>query len=80
MPRSETFEQYVVEAARAWAEISLYSYRSDANYRPGQVAFNVLYEDRPDLAVRIRGGNIDPFYDDDALVEFYAWVSENWDN
>lgn len=48
--------------------------------RPGQHAFNVLYEVRPDLADRIRGDhlNLDPFHQSANLPAFWAWVEANW--
>ena len=52
--------------------------------RHGQTIFNVLHEHRPDLANRVRGTLVDPFYVPDgetgkeARLMFIAWVFENW--
>ena len=47
-------------------------------WREGQTAFNVLHEMRPELANKIRGGTIDPFYRDDKLPYFVEWLEGDW--
>jgi hypothetical protein len=47
--------------------------------RIGQASFNVLVESRPDLSELIRTTDLDPFYNDDVLPEFYDWLFVNWD-
>lgn len=44
------------------------------DFRAGQAAFNMLYVLRPDLADQIRGTDLDPFYQDERLPAFYAWL------
>lgn len=44
--------------------------------RAGQAAFNVLGLVRPDLAERVRGTELDPFYRDDRLDAFFVWLEE----
>jgi hypothetical protein len=46
--------------------------------RLGQAYFNVLTYVRPDLADKIRGGHLDPFYRDKLINEFLNAVSVNW--
>lgn len=46
--------------------------------RRGQYAFNLLCEVRPDLSEQVRTTVIDPFYDDNRLPVFLAWVQEQW--
>lgn len=46
--------------------------------RFGQAAFNTLHNIRPDLSERVRGTNLDPFHNDAALADFYAFAQENW--
>lgn len=48
--------------------------------RKGQAWFNRLYELRPDLADSIRGGPLDPFYDDKLLKNAWAWLMEKAEN
>lgn len=52
----------------------------EAHQRPGQYAFNLLHDVRPDIAnnyVRTFWG-IDPFYRDDFLPRFWEVVAEKW--
>lgn len=51
---------------------------SKPNWRVGQTWFNVLDQQRPDLADKIRGTDLDPFHRDDRVGNFIAWVEENW--
>lgn len=46
--------------------------------RPGQAAYNVLVDVRPDLSNLIVGTDLDPFYTEQRLYDFYKFVSENW--
>lgn len=48
--------------------------------RPGQLLFNLLYEEDPLLADGIRGTALDPFYADDVIEEALEYISERWDN
>jgi hypothetical protein len=48
-------------------------------WRPGQTAFNVLHQVRPDLAGLVQGSVIDPFFINDNLLDFYRWVKTNWE-
>ncbi len=45
-----------------------------SGYREGQLAFNVLHDSSPELANEIRTTELDPFYDDQKLGEFYKWL------
>jgi hypothetical protein len=46
--------------------------------RFGQYYFNCLHSLRPDLADRIRGNKLDPFYRDNVPAETMKFVAENW--
>lgn len=46
--------------------------------RLGQAYFNVLYAVRPDLADRLIGDPMDPFYNDAKVPAFLEWVQFNW--
>lgn len=52
--------------------------------RKGQQAFNDLYRTHPDIADKIRGTVLDPFYDDSKLEAFRQRVAEllveKWNN
>lgn len=54
-------------------------------WRLGQVAFNYLADMRPELAEKIRGSDIDPFYADhlpfghEKIATFLAHVREDWE-
>lgn len=48
--------------------------------RPGQYAFNLLCQVRPDLSEQVRGVyRLDPFYNDRFLPYFIQFVSDNWE-
>lgn len=52
-----------------------------AEQRLGQYAFNLLYKYEPGLATIITGNlSLDPFYVDDRLPAFWAFVEEHWSN
>lgn len=46
----------------------------DPQQRPGQAHVNVLSLLHPELADSVRGSDIDPFYDDERLTDFRAFV------
>ena len=46
--------------------------------RPGQAAYTALAGVRPDLADRVIGTALDPFYIDNRLGAFLDFVEENW--
>ena len=48
--------------------------RRPAHIREGQAAFNALFELRQDLSEQIRTTDLDPFYRDDRLPAFWAWL------
>lgn len=50
----------------------------DSTYRYGQCMFNILYALRPDIADRIRGTNIDPFYKDYVSSDTWEIVQQYW--
>jgi hypothetical protein len=67
-----SFSEYVAMVADA--------FQNKANhYRNGQAAFNTLYAVHPQLAEQVHNTDIDPFYDDDVLPDFYEWVNDHWE-
>lgn len=48
------------------------------NERKGQAAFNVLYAVRSELALKISGSNIDPFYDNYLNPDFLTFLTNEW--
>lgn len=65
-----TFEEF-----RVYVE----AHRHDLDWRPGQAAFNLLVQARPEIAGRVRGTAEDPFYVDDRLPAFWRFVEDDWD-
>lgn len=57
----------------AWGEIAAVK-EQHPHLRMGQIAYNLLCERRPDLAEKIVGTDIDPFYDSLRLGDFLEWV------
>ncbi len=51
---------------------------ADTGVRKGQCYWNTLDKLRPDLTPQLRGGLLDPFYDDGRLPEFLAEVQRIW--
>lgn len=47
-------------------------------WRMGQAYFNVLDMVRPELADEIRGTDCDPFYNNELIVPFLAFVHSRW--
>lgn len=47
-------------------------------HRKGQLHFNLLHRLRPDLADKIRGTEIDPFYLDERIPTYLTWITNNW--
>lgn len=48
-------------------------------WRKGQTLFNALENVRPDLSVKVRTTDLDPFYRDDRIPAFTDWLYANWD-
>lgn len=46
------------------------------SWRLGQAYFNTLHDMRPDLADKIRGTWLDPFYSNGAIPHFLGWLIE----
>lgn len=73
-----SYERYLEECFKVQAK-----WRS---WRPGQTLFNVLSEQRPDLARRVNGTEFDPFYAEThthahvKISKFLAFVREHWDD
>jgi hypothetical protein len=62
------------------AEIAEFKVRNP-NWRVGQTAFNRLRIQRPDLAQQVfNNAELDPYYNDERLPAFYAWVEEHWES
>lgn len=67
--------------AQFWMRVVKYQAQWPSQ-RLGQAAFNVLCEVRPDLAEKVRGSGIDPFYvrepSDKRWFGFLKFLAENW--
>lgn len=64
-----TFAEFTVLASR---------YAALSGQRRGQALFNYLETVRSDLARRVNGCSVDPFYNDDNIPAFYDFVERNW--
>ena len=42
--------------------------------RYGQACYNVLSEMYPDIADKVRGTDLDPFYNDNKVTDFFCWL------
>lgn len=47
--------------------------------RIGQSLFNFLHDKNPVLANKLRGTDVDPFYNDNRIPEAWKFIYENWD-
>ena len=65
-----TFEDYLVMIYR----------EHNTSLRLGQQAFTTLGVMRPDLAEQVMGMELDPFYADEYLPEFLAYVGHHWND
>ncbi len=63
------FSEYIVISAEMFRE---------NEWRLGQTHFNVLAKIRPDISERIRGTDIDAFYDNNKLPAMLAEVYKRW--
>lgn len=50
--------------------------RDTPRIRLGQSLFNATHELRPDLANKVRGSDLDPFYNDGRAGAFLAWLAK----
>lgn len=57
-------------------------YTTPANQRKGQAWMNHLYTAKPKLYqwVTVKTDNLDPFYHDNRISEFLAFVEREWNN
>lgn len=60
-----------------------FTHHNNPNHRYGQTAFNVLSAQRPDLADKVRGTDVDPFYvthhlSDARFLRFCDFLLDNW--
>lgn len=64
------FSEYICDAENRFMH---------SDERRGQAYFNSLEEAAPTLAEEIRGTYVDPFYNDELLVQFLHRVHTSWD-
>ena len=53
-------------------------YQENSAWRCGQVLFNYLYTVNPDLADKIRGTELDPFYNDARIRDCINFLKSEW--
>lgn len=61
-----------------WIQVAQTYWNMYPSQRKGQAFFNSLCLNRPDLSEKVRATDLDPFYQDQGLHGFLAWVQENW--
>lgn len=66
-----TMSEWLLHASVYWTH--------NTAQREGQAYFNSLWENRPDIANRIRTTSADPFYNNDRLPLFFQTVEALWD-
>jgi hypothetical protein len=66
-----TREEYMMNA--------LLQFEEYGGWRMGQTHWNVLVEFRPELAERLHGTELDPFYSDNVIPQYLRFIFENWD-
>lgn len=76
------FSEYKEQFRKAWKrERAALALTDTTNpLREGQVAWNELYDVRPDICRKIMQGSrgIDPFSDNSRIPAFLRFVEENW--
>jgi hypothetical protein len=63
---------------RQFEEAVIAEQRAHPDWRLGQTVFNVLYEKDPALADEVRGGPVDPFYNDGLVPALMEVVKRRW--
>jgi len=66
-----------VELQRFWDGWKIYQ-TEHPSQRQGQTLFNFLYLRRRDLAEKLRGSQIDPFYNDENIHATKKFIESNW--
>lgn len=61
-----------------WQADTFKRYNQQTEQRLGQFFFNELYKSKPNLANKIRGTEIDPFYDNKLLDKFFNCVQDKF--
>lgn len=67
--RKVTFENYC-------ELVEIYYSIKQMGWRYGQTQYNVLTWERPDLARKVKGTDIDPFLEE--KDDFLPWLKKNW--
>lgn len=52
--------------------------RAGGDLRYGQMYFNILHGSRPDIANKIRGTKMDPFFRESVRTEIHQFVESLW--
>jgi len=67
-----------MELHEYWMAVGRY-YQDYKHVRKGQAAFNVLDQERHDLAILIAGiDGLDPFFEDENLSRFANYIAARW--
>lgn len=64
---------FVIEATRTYNKPD-----NPADYRLGQYVYNKLAEVRPDIATKLCGTPLDPYYRNSVPTETWEFIHRNW--
>lgn len=64
---------FVTEATRTYNKPG-----NPADYRLGQYVYNKLVEIRPDIATKLCGTLLDPFYKTSVTTDTWEFIHKNW--
>jgi len=80
-----TFKDWLINAVTSWPGFrDGPKYIDNDDYRFGQHLFNQLWENRKDIVQKLKNedytfdNGIDPFYLDENIGNFLAFVHQNW--
>lgn len=59
-------------------EATKYYDSNKADYRLGQAVYNRLNEVRPDIAKKLMGTDLDPYYEKAVTVPTWEFIHQNW--
>lgn len=64
---------FVIKATRTYNKPD-----NPADYRLGQNVYNLLVQVRPDIATKLLGTPLDPYYNTYVKTETWEFIHQNW--
>lgn len=59
-------------------ESTKYYSKNRPDYRLGQAVYNKLVEVRPDVAKKLLGTDLDPYYKNSVTTDVWEFIHKNW--